>query len=98
MDFKVIWSETAITDFKEICDYIATRNAVAALQVGRGVMDHVNLLGTFPFIGPAYPRSTNGTLREIVFRNYRIFYDVSEHDRKVEILHIRHGAREEPDF
>jgi plasmid stabilization system protein ParE len=37
-------------------------------------------------------------LREIVFRSYRIFYDVSEASRNVEILHVWHGAREEPTF
>ena len=35
-------------------------------------------------------------MREIVFRSYRIFYDVSESPRSVEILHVWHGAREEP--
>jgi plasmid stabilization system protein ParE len=37
-------------------------------------------------------------LREIVFRSYRIFYDVSEEPRRVEILHVRHGARDEPNL
>lgn len=50
------------------------------------------------FIGPAYPRGSRGPLREIVFRSYRIFYDVSEPARTVEILHVWHGAREEPTF
>ena len=35
-------------------------------------------------------------LREIVFRFYRIFYDASEEARRVEILHVWHGAREDP--
>lgn len=55
-------------------------------------------LATFPFIGPPYPRGSRGPLREIVFRNYRIFYDVSEESRSVEILHVWHGARDEPTF
>jgi len=35
-------------------------------------------------------------LREIIFRSYRIFYDVSEESLSVEILHVWHGKREEP--
>ena len=66
--------------------------------MGRGILDHVHILGSFPLIGPAYPRGARGPLREIVFRSYRIFYDVSEESRRVEILHIWHGAREEPVF
>ena len=37
-------------------------------------------------------------LRQIVFRSYRIFYDVFEEAHRVDVLHVRHGAREEPKF
>jgi hypothetical protein len=37
-------------------------------------------------------------LREIVFRPYRIFYDVSDKLQQVQILHVWHGARQEPAF
>ncbi|MBI4325220.1 MAG: type II toxin-antitoxin system RelE/ParE family toxin [Chloroflexi bacterium] len=62
------------------------------------MLDHVRILASFPFIGPTYPRGARGSLREIVFRSCRIFYDVSETSRSVEILHVWHGAREEPQF
>jgi toxin ParE1/3/4 len=98
MDFKVIWSDEAIADLREICSYIARDNPEAALRMGSGILDHVQILARFPFIGPAYPRGAQGPLRQIVFRSYRIFYDVSEELRRVDILHVRHGAREEPKF
>jgi toxin ParE1/3/4 len=98
MDFKVIWSEQAISDLNDICSYIAQHDAEAALRMGNGILEHVRILAQFPFIGPMYPRGAQGALREIVFRSYRIFYDVSEESRRVDILHIWHGAREEPNF
>jgi toxin ParE1/3/4 len=98
MDFKVVWSDAAIADLGDICSYIARDNPQAAYRIGRGILDHVRILTSFPFIGPAYPRGSRGPLREIVFRSYRIFYDVSEERRIVEILHVWHGAREEPTF
>lgn len=98
MEFKVIWSDGAIADLREICSYIARHDPRAAQRMGRGLLDHVRILASFPFIGPAYPRGARGPLREIVFRSYRIFYDVSEESRRVEILHVWHGAREEPNF
>jgi toxin ParE1/3/4 len=98
MDFKIVWSEGAIADLHQICSHIAEDNSEAALRVGRNIIDHVGVLGSFPFIGPTYPRGSLGPLREIVYRPYRIFYDVSEDTRRVEILHIRHGARQEPEF
>lgn len=98
MDFKVIWSDEAIADLREICSYIARDNPEAALRMGQGILDHVRILVRFPFVGPTYPRGAWGPLRVIVFRSYRIFYDVSEELRRVDILHVWHGAREEPKF
>jgi toxin ParE1/3/4 len=98
MDFKIVWSDAAIADLQEICAYIAQDNPQAALDLGRGILDHVRVLSSFPFIGPTYPRGVKGTLREIVFRSYRIFYDVSEKSTRVEILHIWHPSRDEPAF
>jgi plasmid stabilization system protein ParE len=34
--------------------------------------------------------------RQIVYGNYRIFYDAQEGVDEVKILHVRHGARDEP--
>ena len=34
MDFKVIWSDEAITDLRGICSYIARDNPEAALRMG----------------------------------------------------------------
>ena len=98
MDFKVIWSDEAISGLHEICSYIAGHDPQAAGRMGRGILDHVRILSSFPFIGPTYPRGARGPLREIVFRSYRIFYDVSEETCRVEILHVWHGAREDPKF
>jgi toxin ParE1/3/4 len=98
MGFKIIWSDAAIADLHEVCSYIAKSDPAAAERMGRGILDHVGILASFPLIGPSYPRGASGALREIVFRSYRIFYDVSEDSRSVRILHIWHGARQEPVF
>ena len=98
MDFKIICSDAAIADLHDLCSHIAQHDPQAAQRLGRGILDHVRILASFPFIGPTYPRGARGSLREIVFRPYRIFYDVSESSRSVEILHVWHGAREEPTF
>jgi len=98
MDFKIIWSDAAIADLQDIWSYIAQHDPKAAERVGRGILAHVRILESFPFIGPTYPRGAKGKLREIVFSSYRIFYDVSEESHTVEIVHVWHGARDEPTF
>jgi toxin ParE1/3/4 len=98
MDFKIIWSDAAIADLQEIWAYLAQHDPQAAARIGRGILAHVRVLANFPYIGPAYPRGSGGALREIVVRPYRIFYDVREVSQSVEILHVWHGARDEPTF
>ena len=95
MGFKVIWSDAAAAELEDICFYIAQDDPEAALRVARGIVGHTDLLSSFPFIGPAYPGGSRGTLRLIVYRSYRILYDVNESREGVEILHIWHGARDE---
>jgi len=98
MDFKIIWSDAAIEDLRDACAYIADHDLEAAHRVGKEILDHVRVLGSFPFIGPHYPRGTRGSLREIVCGSYRIFYGVSVNSGTIEILHVWHGARDEPSF
>jgi len=98
MDFSIVWSDAAIADLQDLWSYVAQHDPQAAERIGRGILAHVRILASFPFIGPTYPRGAKGTLREIVFRSYRIFYDVSEESHSVEILHVWHGARDDPTF
>jgi toxin ParE1/3/4 len=96
MDFKVIWADSGIADLKDICEYISRDNPAASEKTGRGILSHVKILETFPFIGPAYPRGSSGMIREIVYGNYRIFYEVEQKAKVVHVLRIWHGARGEP--
>ena len=64
----------------------------------RDIWSRFAILSEFPHIGPTYPRGALGPLREIVNRPYRVFYDVSDDSQTVTVLHIRHGARQEPEF
>ncbi len=96
MVFKLIWTDSAIADLKDICSYISQDNPAAAGKVGRGILEHVRILETFPFVGPPYPRRSSGAIREIVCGNYRIFYEVASKPKQVYVLRIWHGARGEP--
>ena len=91
-------TESAISDLKEIVEFIAAQNRPAPEKIGRGILDQVRILETFPFIGRTYPRRSNGTIREIIFGSYRIFYDVSEKSKAVRVLRVWHGTRSEPNL
>jgi plasmid stabilization system protein ParE len=94
MEYKIIWSDSAIADLTEIVAYLARENPEAARQYGAGILEHVGLLSSFPKIGPWYPRRSQGPIREIIYKNHRIFYQVSESPKRVEIFRIHHVARD----
>jgi toxin ParE1/3/4 len=96
MDFKIVWTEPAIQNLREITAYISQDNPSAAVKLGAELFRHVEVLETFPFIGPAYPRGSGKEIREIIFRKYRIFYRVREDRKLVEILTVWHGAQDNP--
>src|ERR1041385_2514083 len=98
MDYKIIWTDSAIGDLTNICKYIARDNPDAAGRVGHGILNHVKILETFPFIGPAYPRRSAGTIREIVFGKYRIFYQVQNTSKLVNVLRVWHSSQDESDL
>jgi toxin ParE1/3/4 len=96
MDFKIVWTEPALNDLRDICLYIATKDLDSSERVGEDILSHVELLEKFPFVGPTYPRGSSGRVREIICRKYRIFYRVSEAQKNVEILTIWHASRGKP--
>jgi len=76
--------------------YIAKDNPTAAKEVGLTIYNHVSVLETFPAITPVYAHSQGGDIRAILCEDYRIFYRIRKSTKIVDILHIRHGAMDEP--
>jgi plasmid stabilization system protein ParE len=98
MDCQIVWTDRARDDLHEIVSYIAADNPEAARRVGMDIYETVALLGSFPLIGPTYPRGFHGNIREIVSWSYRIFYRVNNRRKIVEIITIWHGARGTPNL
>lgn len=66
MDFKIVWTDRAIEELRELCSYIAERNSAAAEKVGNDISRHVDILGPSPLIGQPYPPGATGRIRELV--------------------------------
>jgi plasmid stabilization system protein ParE len=95
MDFKLSWTERALADLAEIIrHYREDENSLeVAKKVGSAIIDRVEVLQTFPDIGPRYPRG-DGLHREVLCYEYRIFYRVDHDARTVYIACIWHGRRD----
>lgn len=96
MDFEIVWTESAVADLEAAVRHMAIQSPAAAEDLRDELLASVEILGRFPFIGPAYERDRTGRTREIICRRYRLFYRVREPQRRVEILNVWHGSRREP--
>ncbi len=75
MDFSLIWTERALADLEAVITYYReeTKSVEAAARIGYEIIDRVEILKSFPDIGPLYPRKS-GIHREVHCHDYRIFY------------------------
>ena len=88
---EVVWSEPAIADLEAIADYIALENRVAASELLRRVVSHVEQLARHPESGSRVPELGRSRYRQIVEPPCRIFYRYD--GKRVFILHVVRSER-----
>lgn len=96
MDFQIRIAEAALADFAEILAYSWAHFPATAEQFGNAILNHVDLLRSFPYIGS--PVATRPGIRQLVHTPILIYYRVHDAPNFVEILHFQHGARGDADF
>ena len=96
MAFKVNWTKRALTDLAEIAAYIGAQRSSAAEREGGEILRKVDLLEQFPMLGPVFRRTAEAEYRELLSGKFRIFYYIRPDVPIVDIVTIRHGARDEP--
>ncbi len=94
MAFKIFYTEDALADLEAILDWVRDENPAAVERFGNALLNHVDLLGTFPHIGSPVKRRPG--VRKILHTPVRIYYRIQERRRVVEILHFWHARRQPP--
>jgi len=98
MDYKIIFSEPAIDDLKNIVGFIAQDNQEAGSRFGGKLIASVRHLAKFPRFGRVVPEQNDENIREIISKPYRIFYRVKDEIQVVEVIRFWHAARGEPEI
>jgi len=88
---KIKWSEDSIEVLKDICQYIAQDSPYYAKIFNDRIFEMVEHLETFPNMGRSVPESDDTNVREIIYKGYRIIYQVR--NDYLEIITIIHGSR-----
>jgi addiction module RelE/StbE family toxin len=88
---EVIWSEPALSDLDAIADYIALENPIAAADLVKRIVSHVEQLADHPESGSRPLELKRSRYRQIVESPCRVFY---RHDgQRVFILHVMRFER-----
>ena len=87
---KYQFSEDAIKDINEICDYLAKNNPRSASNLFDAIRQKCKLLSDFPNLGKSYTE-IRPNLRGFLVRNYIIFYNA--HNADIFIVRIVSGYR-----
>jgi len=96
MAYKLTWSPIARDDLHDIVTFIARDNVNRAMSFGYALISETDRLQDFPESGRVVPEYRNSTVREIVFRPYRIVYRVDHGTGRCEIARIWHSSRGVP--
>jgi plasmid stabilization system protein ParE len=91
VDYRLLYTQRALNDLAEILGYIAEDDAEAASRFGASLLDHVDLLTSFPRLGGSIRKRAR--VRKLLHSPMLVYYRINEEKRFIEILHLRHGAR-----
>jgi plasmid stabilization system protein ParE len=81
VDYRLLFTQRALSDLSEIVGTIARDDAEAASRFGEALLDHVDLLGRFPRMGNAIRKRSR--VRKLVHSPILIYYQVHERKRLV---------------
>ncbi len=73
---KIIWTEQAVSDLKDILDYISKDPRQYAENQIRRIKSRTILLKTRPECGRIVPEVDVNEIRELIEGNYRIIYRI----------------------
>lgn len=89
---RIEWSEPAVLDLEGIKEFIERDSEYYAIEFTGRIIEMVEKLSGFPNLGRKVPEVEDEKIREIVFRNYRLIYKLS--DESILVLAIIHAARD----
>jgi plasmid stabilization system protein ParE len=96
VEYKVLITDSAIDDLKDIVAFIAEDDATAAVRVGERLIERALSLGMMPARCP-YHDAVRG-IRKMTAAPFQLYYTCDESNAVVNILHCWHAARMSPEF
>jgi plasmid stabilization system protein ParE len=89
---KILWTDPAIEDLRNLHRYIATDSEVYASSFVERIILAVEKLANLPGLGRVVPEADDQMIRELLYRNYRLIYRVN--GDLIEIIAVVQGRRD----
>lgn len=86
------WSNQVFDDLDSIAEYLATYSEAYAKTFVNKVFEKAELLKAFPEMGRMVPEVNSPRVRELVYRQYRIVYQIVSKER-IRVLTVQHSSR-----
>ncbi|MGI8602895.1 MAG: type II toxin-antitoxin system RelE/ParE family toxin [Verrucomicrobiales bacterium] len=96
MDYKVLITDSALADLREIVEFVSQDDPHAAARLGEKLIVRALSLSTLPKRHPLHD-ATRG-IRKMPLAPYLVFYTLDNAAAVVNILHFWHGARRSLEF
>jgi toxin ParE1/3/4 len=91
---RIRWTEPAVRDFTQICDYIQEHGTAAiAHRVAHSMYKQISSLSKFPEIGRTGRKPET---RELVLTGLPYIAIYRLHSNEVQVLRLLHGSQEWP--
>ena len=98
MAFRIIWSQSAAEDLREIVRIIAHDNPEAAAKLANRIFQHIERASDMPQSNRMVPEKDDASIREAILSPYRIIYQVDDSRSAIHILRIWHAFRGVPEI
>jgi toxin ParE1/3/4 len=89
---KLIYTKISLNDLRDIFDFIKKDSPYYAKKEVDDIRTAIKKLKVNSLLGKRFERSEDDTLRELIFKNYRIIYQIISPEQ-IDILSIHHHAR-----
>ena len=98
MDYKVIWTDEAIDDLRQLVAYISKDNPAADIKLGEALIQKSMLLAAHPHFGRVFRKLAKDNVREMPVSPYRLIYEIDAVNSLVFIRMLHHSARRDPEI
>lgn len=90
---KVLISSEAHKDLSSIFEYISFDSLKYANETVRNIYLRITELENSPYIGRYVPEIPNKKYRELLYKSYRIIYNILEEENTIYVHFILHNKR-----